>query len=176
MYAGKNNCFNISGIDSLGDSITISGSGIMLDSIYGGQSSYGTFASKIDDSIVSQQFCWTPSCSQISSSPYLLSVELLDKNCNYASKTFLIYVDSLKDNTINATICKGSYYNFNGKQLDSAATYIDTVASGPCNVNSSIIETLNLSVDTPSASYFSANFCPNHDYNFNGKLLTTAGN
>jgi len=142
IYAGKNNCFNISGVDSLGDSLTISASGIMFDSTYWGSSPLASFNTKSNDSIVTQQFCWNPSCSQVSNTPYILSIDLIDKNCNLSQKTFNIIVDTLWSDSITANICTVDTFNFNGTKLTAPGTYIDSFVQSACNNN--IIVTLTL--------------------------------
>jgi len=70
----------------------------------------------------------------------------------------------------SASICAGSAYLFNGKQLTQDGLYADTVL----NVNGcdSIIS-LQLSVNQASTFSFSENVCGG--YNFNGKMLTASG-
>ncbi len=145
IYAGKNNCFNISGVDSLGDSLTISASGIMFDSAYLGSSSLASFNTKSDDSAVTQQFCWNPSCSQVSNTPYILTIDLIDKNCNRSQKTFNIIVDTLWSDSITANICTIDTFNFNGTKLTAPGTYVDSFVQSACNTN--IIVTLTLIVN-----------------------------
>ncbi len=173
IHAGKNNCFNISGIDSLGDSITISAIGIMFDTIYM-NSSLATFNTKSDDSIVTQQFCWSPSCSQVSSTPYIMTVTVTDKNCYRSEKTFSILVDTLDFDSITANICAGDTFNFNGTKLTTQGTYIDSFVQNVCNSNN-IITTLTLNVNSASSSSIADNICQGTIYHFNGKKINTAG-
>ena len=73
---------------------------------------------------------------------------------------------------INANICSGSHYDFNGTPLSIAGTYYDTLsASGGCD---SIVE-LNLQVNTSITTAFSAFVCQGSTYDFNGTILTAGG-
>lgn len=72
----------------------------------------------------------------------------------------------------NASVCQGYNYNFNGRLLNTAGVYADTVTgSSGCD---SII-TLTLSLRSNSSSGFSASVCQGQTYMFNGRPLTQAG-
>jgi len=87
--------------------------------------------------------------------------------------TLTLQVGPYVIHTINASVCSGSSYSFNGRQLNSAGTYKDTLtAQGGCD---SII-TLQLSVTPPSTGSVHAAICSGGSYNFHGRQLTTAGN
>lgn len=87
--------------------------------------------------------------------------------------TLVLQVGNYITNTINANICAGSSYNFNGRQLNSSGNYKDTLtALGGCD---SII-TLQLSITEPSTGSIHASICPGGSYGFNGHQLTEAGN
>ena len=72
----------------------------------------------------------------------------------------------------SATICGGSY-NFNGQILTIAGIYSDTLTGA--NTCDSIVN-LTLIVNQPSAFAYSQTICSGANYNFNGQILTVAGN
>lgn len=76
--------------------------------------------------------------------------------------------------TVNASICSGSTYNFNGQVLASAGTYRDTLENAAANGCDSIV-TLNLSVDPVENTSLTASVCAGEAYNFNGTMLSSAG-
>ncbi len=84
----------------------------------------------------------------------------------YLAPTDTIY------STINASICSGSGYVFNGVTYTAGGTYYDTVntASG-CDS----IVTLILNVGAVSAHNINVSLCQGATYLFNGNLLNTAG-
>ena len=71
-------------------------------------------------------------------------------------------------------ICKGSFYDFFGRQLTEAGTYYDTAhyVSG-CD---SLITTLQLTVAEPTYGELNAAVCQGGEYIFGDTTLTTAGN
>ena len=86
--------------------------------------------------------------------------------------TLTLSVTSSTGSTINAAICVGGSYDFNGQTLTTQGTYYDTLSgSGGCDS----IVTLNLAVNQATASTISAGICPGGVYNFNGSLLTSGG-
>jgi len=95
VKVGDSLCFNIVGTDSLGDSVYISATGVMFDTLTGGTVPLATFAKKSGDSLVTQQFCWKPGCNHARSQPYLMTVDLLNKNCGSDQKNFSITVNSM---------------------------------------------------------------------------------
>lgn len=86
--------------------------------------------------------------------------------------TFYLAVGASVTTTINAGICSGNAYVFNGVSYTAAGTYHDTVttASG-CDS----IVTLNLTVGANTSSTINTSICQGIGYLFNGNLLTTAG-
>lgn len=70
-------------------------------------------------------------------------------------------------------ICKGSFYDFFGRQLSESGTYYDTAhyVSG-CD---SIITTLQLTVAEPTYGELSVAICQGGDYIFGDTTLTTVG-
>ena len=74
--------------------------------------------------------------------------------------------------TLNASICTGSTYNFNGQQLDSSGVYTDTLITGSgCDS----IVSLHLQVLQQIVNNFSAAICQGQLYNFAGQLLDSSG-
>src|SRR5205085_2609644 len=86
--------------------------------------------------------------------------------------TLNLTVNSILTSSIDAQICSGSTYNFNGQSLTTAGTYTSTLTSASgCD---SVI-TLNLTVNSILTSSIDAQICSGSTYNFNGQSLTTAG-
>ena len=74
--------------------------------------------------------------------------------------------------TINASVCQGVGYLFNGNVLNVAGTYYDTlVNAGGCD---SII-TLQLLVGNTTYGTINESICQGQSYVFNGNVLTAAG-
>ncbi|HRG88471.1 MAG TPA: hypothetical protein PLW44_05580, partial [Chitinophagales bacterium] len=74
--------------------------------------------------------------------------------------------------TINASICQGQTYLFNGVNRTNTGTYLDTlVGSNGCDS----ILTLNLTVNAALTSSFSASICQGQSYFYNGVNRTTSG-
>lgn len=76
------------------------------------------------------------------------------------------------EKTINAAICTGQTYSFNGAQLSQSGVYLDTLlTTAGCD---SFI-TLNLSVNSFVTGNITAAICQGSAYPFNGQNLTQAG-
>lgn len=76
------------------------------------------------------------------------------------------------EKTINAAICNGQTYSFNGAQLSQSGIYLDTLlTTAGCD---SFI-TLNLSVNSFVTGNITAAICQGSAYPFNGQNLTQAG-
>ena len=73
---------------------------------------------------------------------------------------------------IDASICQGENYPFNGQSLTTAGVYLDTLATS--NTCDSFI-TLTLSVFDTAHTTINASICQGESYPFNGQNLTTAG-
>ena len=86
--------------------------------------------------------------------------------------TLNLTVRPVATSSITASICAGSSYNFNGSQITSAGTYIDTLTGS--NTCDSIV-TLTLTIKSVANSSVSASICSGGSYNFNGTQLTAAG-
>ncbi len=86
--------------------------------------------------------------------------------------TLVLTVNSVVNTSTSATICAGTAYHFNGRNLTAAGIYKDTLqAAGGCDS----IVTLTLAVNQPSGSSIQATICSTSSYNFNGRQLTAAG-
>ncbi|MDR2840489.1 MAG: DNRLRE domain-containing protein, partial [Paludibacter sp.] len=76
------------------------------------------------------------------------------------------------NNTISDSICENEIYNFNGRLLNQAGVYSDTLT----NINDcDSIVTLTLSVLPNSTFAYSEVICEGYTYDFNGKTLNTSG-
>ena len=74
--------------------------------------------------------------------------------------------------TVNATICSGSSFPFNGQTLTTAGTYTDTLtAQGGCDS----VVTLNLSISQGVSVSVSDSICTGSSYNFNGHYIALSG-
>ena len=74
--------------------------------------------------------------------------------------------------TLSQSICEGGHYNFNGRIIGAAGVYKDTLTNAN---NCDSIITLTLSVNAPITFAYSDAFCAGTSFNFNGRLLTSAG-
>jgi trimeric autotransporter adhesin len=74
--------------------------------------------------------------------------------------------------TINASICQGSSYLFNGTSYNTTGTYSKIlINSAGCDS----IATLNLTVNGPTSSTTNASICQGSSYTFNGSTYNVAG-
>ncbi len=74
--------------------------------------------------------------------------------------------------SLNASICQGQSYSFNGLNLTSAGTYLDTLLN---SANCDSILTLNLSVNAKSLTTINQGICQGQSFSFNGSALTSTG-
>lgn len=74
--------------------------------------------------------------------------------------------------SIDATICSGSTYDFNGTFLTNEGVYSDTLATSE-GCDSLVV--LSLFVTPPNSSYESVEICSNEYYTFAGQDLITSG-
>jgi hypothetical protein len=83
-----------------------------------------------------------------------------------------LVVNQPTSSSINATICTGGSYSFNGQQITTAGTYTETLTnSHGCDS----VVTLTLSLNSFVTGSATANICPGATYNFNGRVLNTTG-
>ena len=74
--------------------------------------------------------------------------------------------------TVAATICSNERFDFNGRLLNTAGTYIDTLRSfADCDS----IVTLDLTVNPIQVRSISASICEGDTYNFLGNILSISG-
>lgn len=86
--------------------------------------------------------------------------------------TLVLSVLSPASSIINASICSGYSYNFNGQQLSNGGTYSDTLqSSSGCDS----IVALQLSVYAVDTTFTTAHFCSGGMYNFYGQPLSAEG-
>lgn len=76
--------------------------------------------------------------------------------------------------TVNASICQGGSYNFNGTMLTNAGTYTQTLQGASAQGCDSSV-TLNLTVGSFIVSNISKTICAGESFVFNGKTLTQSG-
>ena len=73
---------------------------------------------------------------------------------------------------LSIDICPGNTYSFHGRILQSAGTYVDTI---PNIFGCDSIVTLNLQVIQADTTYQTAEICTGESFDFNGRVLTAAG-
>ncbi|MFN8294432.1 MAG: LamG-like jellyroll fold domain-containing protein, partial [Chitinophagales bacterium] len=76
------------------------------------------------------------------------------------------------ETTVNAGICNGQSYTFNGQQLTQAGQYFDTLQTV---LGCDSFVTLNLAVNSFVTGSTSASICAGDSYTFNGQQLTQGG-
>ena len=76
------------------------------------------------------------------------------------------------ETTVNAGICNGQSYTFNGQQLTQAGQYFDTLQTV---LGCDSFVTLNLTVNSFVTGSASAEICAGDSYTFNGQQLTQGG-
>ncbi|MBX2903562.1 MAG: immunoglobulin domain-containing protein [Chitinophagales bacterium] len=76
------------------------------------------------------------------------------------------------ETTVNAGICNGQSYTFNGQQLTQAGQYFDTLQT---ILGCDSFVTLNLAVNSFVTGSTSASICAGDSYTFNGQQLTQGG-
>lgn len=83
VTVGQQICFDIgaSDFDNPGQDVTISGSGEIFTGEGGWVGPTATFSTSTGNRTVTSKFCWTPSCDQVSETPYVFAIEALDKGC-----------------------------------------------------------------------------------------------
>jgi hypothetical protein len=86
--------------------------------------------------------------------------------------TLHLTINPILAGSINAAICTGTSYSFNGQQLTQSGTYLDTL-QGSTGCDS--IVTLHLTVSNVLTSSFSQGICTGDSYLFNGQQLTQTG-
>jgi gliding motility-associated-like protein len=89
-----------------------------------------------------------------------------------STATLILKVVQATSSTINAVICQGSSYSFNGKAYTTNGTYTAHLTNiGGCDSTATLI----LSVTPPPNSTSTATICQGSSYTFNGKTYTSAG-
>ena len=86
--------------------------------------------------------------------------------------TLNLTVNPTRTGTINATICSNQTYNYNGVNLNTTGSYLDTFTA--VNGCDSVV-TLNLTVNPTRTGTINATICSNQTYNYNGVNLNTTG-
>jgi hypothetical protein len=81
-------------------------------------------------------------------------------------------VRSVLYDTVNASVCNGASYSFNGQQLNAAGTYIDTLTA-VFGCDSVVV--LNLSIIQPVHHSLNDTICAGGSFVFGGHTLSTAG-
>ena len=87
--------------------------------------------------------------------------------------TLNLTVNQPTTSSFSVTICAPATYDFNGQILGSTGTYTSTLINA---VGCDSVVTLNLTVNHPTASSFSATICAPVTYDFNGQILGSTGN
>lgn len=101
-----------------------------------------------------------------------LIVEVTDANGCKVRNGIRITVKPKKQFSFSRDICSGESFFFNGQNISTAGSYVDTLtASNGCDS----IVTLNLAVNPQAFSTLNAVICSGSSYFFNGRQLTSAG-
>jgi|GEM_PF-1217271 len=90
----------------------------------------------------------------------------------YAITTLTLAVNQPTGSSLNASICPGQTYPFNGNTLIAPGVYYDTLTNA---AGCDSIVTLTLTFRQPTSSALTAAICPGQSYLFNGINRTTAG-
>ncbi|MBQ0111773.1 MAG: fibronectin type III domain-containing protein, partial [Bacteroidales bacterium] len=146
-----------------------------------GRNAYGTFVDNITVFEGEAQQPCTPTSSTISASicageTYTFNGQTLTTAGTYTATlvnaagcdstvTLTLTVNAASASSIEATICAGETYTFNGQPLTAAGTYTATLQ----NVNGcDSVVTLTLTVNAASTSSIEATICEGETYTFNG--------
>ncbi|MFN0176526.1 MAG: hypothetical protein ACKVU0_17940, partial [Saprospiraceae bacterium] len=94
IAAGDTLKINITGVDTLGDSLYISANGAIFTGVDGQCSPFATMPADTADSTITTQFKWGPGCCRVGQT-YVFTVDLSDNNCGTTQKTFSIKVSPM---------------------------------------------------------------------------------
>ncbi|MEI6311226.1 MAG: T9SS type A sorting domain-containing protein [Bacteroidota bacterium] len=112
---------------------------------------------------------YTPSTTSSGTTFYYCEIT---STCSSFSNIVSVVIKLPTSGSFSQSICPGTSYLFNGVNLTSAGTYLDTlVGSNSCDS----FLTLNLSIKPTSSGSFSQSICPGTSYLYNGVNLTSAG-
>lgn len=95
------------------------------------------------------------------------------EGCMEIAELTLNYYAPIPTTYLNQTICEGDSYTFAGVELTEDGIYNDTIASLLTGCDSVIVLTLN--VTKQSARTIDDSFCEGDTYDFNGHILSAAG-
>ena len=87
--------------------------------------------------------------------------------------TLELRVSESVENIIHQQICSGSFFEFNGRQLNQPGSYRDTTISFETGCDS--ITILFLEVLPPATSYLNASICEGESFNFLGEQFSQPG-
>ena len=83
-----------------------------------------------------------------------------------------LIVHNLENKTITETICDNELFDFNGKNLNSSGTYIDTLST---IFGCDSVVSLSLIVNPTSDPIIDKSICSNEYFDFNGRILNQQG-
>jgi hypothetical protein len=86
--------------------------------------------------------------------------------------TLNLSVSNTSSLTLNASICQGQFYAFNGQNKTTTGTYLDTLVNAK---NCDSFLTLNLTVKDTSTKIIFDTICKNQTRTFNNQILNTTG-
>lgn len=92
--------------------------------------------------------------------------------CDSLETLFLVIFPNIPPVDIFASICEGNSYPFNGSLLNSSGTYTAELSS---TVGCDSVVVLHLTVNPAAHTDLNASICKGESYNFNGEILTAAG-
>jgi len=131
--------------------------------------------SNIIESTIYEEICTGDSylfnSQQINLSGTYMDTLMTSNGCD-SIVTLELLVSNIIESTIYEQICTGDSYQFNGQQLTSTGTYVDTLVT---TNNCDSIVTLDLTVSDIIESTRYEQLCVGSSYLFNGQQLATAG-
>jgi len=152
---GQTLCFNVTFADADGDSLFLTASGPLLDSTI--VSPAGIISDVQGDSVVTSQFCWTPTCGTTQSAPYQFYVSVTDDGCpaKTSNEIFSVYVTSgpaSQTATVNVqpTVpginCQGAWSSFTATSTNAgtAPIYMWEVNGNPVGTNDPVFNSNTL--------------------------------
>ncbi|NND05808.1 MAG: gliding motility-associated C-terminal domain-containing protein, partial [Saprospiraceae bacterium] len=127
------------------------------------------------DTIINQEICqgdmYDFNGQLLSSSGTYIDTFVSVAGCD-SVVTLMLTVHPLQHTTINADICDGDAYDFNGQFLSSAGIYVDTLSTiSGCDS----IVTLHLNIHLSAPYFTEAQICSGQSYQFGDRTLVEGG-
>jgi gliding motility-associated-like protein len=167
IQEGENLCFDVTFLDSNGDSTIVNHTGAIFDGSI--TNPPATFTNNTGVGSVTNQFCWTPSCNNGGTIPYQFTISALDLGCP-PKITNVVYTINVQNTIPPAgiigpdTLCFNDKNNVNYSITPSPGnTYSWSISNGTFNGanigNNVSVNFNNAGSATISVSAISANGC-----------------